>query len=228
MSKNCGNWSWLSPDGKIQPWYCGRPNCAKNRDICHSLFKWHRTTLIDDLVVENGLWRFFTLTVDPALVPPGENPWSWISYPWSKLRKRLNRIADGNVCFRYVAVLEKHKKNERPHIHGFTNMWIHIQDWTRNWQEAGGGRICWIEKVEESKRASGYVTKYIGKDQVGSGYLEARAAGSRTFWRSRGLKSKKECLTNEEGWVIVKEKVYMDDGTPTPLKERIRYAEQRK
>lgn len=208
MSQYCGNWAWLTPDGDIRPWLCMRPNCAKERTECYQGFARKRAALLDALVVEYGLWRFFTLTVDPKMVPENTDVWGWISNPWSKMRKRLKRVCPG---FRFVAVLEKHKKNNRPHIHGFTDSWIDQALWARAWEAAGGGKVVWVEKVKESDRASKYVTKYLGKDQISGGYIEARRAKSRTMWRSKGLRASIE-LQREEGWCIIKERVFDDQG----------------
>lgn len=213
----CGEWAWLSPKGDLSRFYCGSGNC--HRDKCRTLFWSRRIRLISALVEEYGLIRFFTLTLDPEFIQG--DPWVYIHHPWSKMRKRLKRVKKG---IRFVAVLERHKNRDVPHIHGFTDLWLSQAEWSRHWHESCGGRVVWIEKVKD-KSASEYVSKqlevakYVGKDQIRATYKVKNEYGKekrvRTLWRSEKTKARFE-LTTEEGWVIIKECVYNEDGNLTP------------
>lgn len=167
--------------------------------------------LVSALICEYGLTKFFTLTLDRENIPTGQNPWEYIHSPWSKFRKRMNRKYDD---FRFVAILEAHKQTAFPHIHGFTNVWMHQKNWSSMWKDVEGGEVVWVEKVEE-EGLSEYVSKsievakYVGKEQLLEGYKQK--GSFRTLWRSKGLKAKFE-LDKSEGWCIIKEKVYKENG----------------
>jgi len=171
-----------------------------------------RIRLLSALVEEYKLIRFFTLTLDPRFIKG--DPWVYIHEPWSKLRKRLNRVRKG---WKYAAVLERHKTRDVPHIHGFTDLWMHQREWSRHWNESHGGRIVWVEKVNDES-ASAYVSKqldvasYVGKDQVRAPYKIGKQY--RTFWRSKSTRARFE-LTNGSGWCILKDQVFDGAGELT-------------
>lgn len=185
---------------------------ACHRSECKNLFWSRRVRLLTALIAEYDLIRFFTLTLDPSFIKG--DPWRYIAYPWSKIRKRiLRRRAD----FKFVAILEGHKNRDVPHIHGFTNVWLHQREWSRLWHASCGGSIVWVERVE-SEGLSRYVSKqievarYVGKEQLAVGYKHRKEI--RTLWRSKGLKAKFE-LTSSSKWCILKENVYREDGSLT-------------
>jgi len=183
-------------------------------------------TLLTDMIQEYGLNKFFTLTLDPENVIFDRetleymDPWDYIATPWDRMRKRLRRI---DPDFKFVAILEEHKENKRPHIHGFTNLWLSQEEWVRHWEGSKGGRIVWVERVKDAS-VSSYVSKsievarYVGKGNIVGAYGKKKKC--RTLWRSRGCKTKKE-LTSEPGWSIIKDPVYREDGNMT------RYAKER-
>lgn len=85
------------------------------------------------------------------------------------------------------------------------------------WDACRGGKIVWVERVKDAK-ASEYVSKqlevakYVGKDNlVGASRGKDKF---RTLWRTRGLKAKFE-LTSEEGWGIIKEHIFDNNGNYT-------------
>ena len=177
------------------------------------MFWSNRVRLITALISEYSLIRFFTLTLDPSYLNNGcVNAWSYIHTPWSKLRKRLNRRFSN---FKFVAVLEKHKDRNVPHIHGFTNVWLDVKEWSTLWNECEGGRIVWIEQVKKGQEVSQYVNKqievarYVSKDTIVPAYKIDKQY--RTLWRSTNTKAKFE-LTKREGWSIIKEDVYNSKG----------------
>jgi hypothetical protein len=124
------------------------------------------------------------------------------------MRKRLRRRFKE---FRFVAVLEKHKQNDRPHIHGFTNVWLSQSEWSVMWNECGGGKIVWVEKVRSEE-----VSEYVGKEisvarYVGKENLAVNRKKIRKLWRSKGMKASFE-LKEDKTWCIIKEKVYNENG----------------
>lgn len=146
------------------------------------------------------------------------DPWVYIHHPWSKMRKRINRVFPG---WRYVAVLERHKERDVPHLHGFTDIWMDQREWSRHWHESCGGKVVWIERVRDTVSVGDYVSKqlevakYVGKDQIRPMY-EVEEDGERkkvrTLWRSKDTKARFELTTSDE-WCIIKEGVYREDGT---------------
>ena len=228
----CGQWAWLNLEtGVVSPFKCGKANCV--REVCKVLFWSRRVRLIQALVDEHSLNKFFTLTLDRSDDILYRDPWTEIHHVWLRFRKRMNRRHSGD--FRYVSVLEAHKNRDWPHIHGFTNIWMEKYDWTKIWSDCGGGRITWIEAVK-SKVVGKYVGKelavvrYVGKEQL-SGAV-AHSQGKRTLWRSRGTKAKFE-LTTSNNCVIVREDVYDSSGKmimkvrPINGEEKIRLAKTR-
>jgi len=208
----CGEWAWWHEDHGYQRFFCGSGNCPRQK--CRTLFWSRRVRLISSLIEEHDLTRFFTLTLDRGFIPIKMNPWDYVHGPWSKLRKRLGRRFTN---FKFVAVLEHHKNKDYPHIHGFTNVWVRQMLWSTLWNECKGGRVVWVERVKTPELSS-YVSKslevvkYVGKENLVSGYKEK--GKHRTLWRSQKLKVKKD-LTQDSKWVIVREKVFNDEGRMT-------------
>lgn len=206
----CGEWAWYHPEKGYSRWYCGSASCHRSK--CHTLFWSRRVRLISALIEEHGLIRFFTLTLDPGMIVG--NPWNYIHSPWVKMRHRLKRRRSD---FKFVAVLERHKNRDVPHIHGFTNLWLHQRQWSTLWHESCGGKIVWVEKVKDGD-LSAYVSKelnvakYVGKENLVGVYKDRKVL--RTLWRTRGLKAKYE-LQKETEWSIVKEAMYKEDGSQT-------------
>lgn len=196
---------------------CGHRAC--DRVACRKAFYGHRVRLCQSAVTEAGCTRFFTLTLDPAMVTG--DPWEYIAYPWSKLRKRIAKRRPG---WQYLAVLERHKDRDWPHVHGFTDIWLDKRDWTDQWAASGGGRITWIEAVDTvnvgeyvSKQLD--VAKYLGKQQLTGTYHAGKQV--RTLWRSKGMRFEWE-LTKEPGWCILKEPMFDGEGRLTEYGERWR------
>ena len=214
----CGHWGVKSPEGRLTPFKCGHRGCSSQE--CRRLFWWRRVRLIADLVTEYQLDKFFTLTLDPELFD--KEPWTEIQHVWSKFRKRMSRRtkAKGLGGWKFVAVLESHKTRKWPHIHGFTDFWMAQADWSSIWYECCGGKIVWVEKVVDIVSIGDYVGKqidvarYVGKQSIVGVPSKVEGKTIRTLWRSKYLKSKKE-LTKEEGWCIIKERIYDGNGNLT-------------
>lgn len=204
----CGKWAWFSKEKGYMPFRCGSSNCSKE---CAKIFHWRRIKLVDALVREHGLIRFFTLTI--ARDYDKVKSWDEIQHVWSMFRKRMKRRFNP---FKYVAVLEGHKDGY-PHIHGFTNVFMWQEEWSEIWADCGGGPVVWVEKVKEAG-LSQYVAKqlevakYIGKDQLHS--AQESKGNHRTLWRTEHMKAKFE-LTKTGDWSIIKEVVYDVDGSLT-------------
>lgn len=153
------------------------------------------------LCEDNGLNRFFTLTVNPRNFKDDMEAWEQISYIWSKFRKRLAR-AYPNA--KWVCVLEKHHEgegenradcdeqeeaNNRPHIHGYVSEWIDKEWLTEAWEASGGGSHSKIKYVWGTARD--YVCKELAIGRYST--KEALDVGDyikpyqKVLWTSQGL-----------------------------------------
>lgn len=202
----CGKWQWVNLNtGEFRPYYCGGRKCE--REICKKKFWRTRITLISDLIKEYNLDKFFTLTVDRTKFDSLFESWGIIAGIWNKTRTSIVRDYPG---FLYVAVLEAHRQEPWPHLHGFTNSYLHQREWSSRWSANGGGSIVWVERVDTANIAD-YVSKelevarYVGKDNL----CEARLLVGhrrRTLWRSR-IKTERERQDDVQSeWKLIKEK----------------------
>lgn len=205
----CGRWAWANNQtGEVARFFCGGRNC--HRPECARIFHWRRVNLLTCLVDEYALNYFFTLTLDPAHIPIGTDPWVYVASVWNKMR---TVVARDNAEFRYAAILEKHKTNDRPHIHGFCNQFIPWEYWKRKWNAAKGGSGVWLEEIRDPGAVTEYVSKaiqvckYVGKNQV----LGVPHHVQRTLWRSINMKAKFELDTGSE-WDILKDEVFDCNG----------------
>ncbi len=207
---SCGEWGIYHEKYGVIRWFCDQANCFRPR--CRTKFYFARIDLLTALIDEYKLTRFFTLTLDREFIKG--NAWDYIHDPWSKFRKRMNRKFDN---FKFVAILESHKDRNFPHIHGFTNIWMSTRQWSFIWNDCKGGRIVWLEAIED-KNLSSYVSKsievskYVGKENLLVGHKQR--GNHRTLWRSRGMKAKFE-LQREPGWNIIKRNVFDEEGELT-------------
>ncbi len=161
-----------------------------------------------DLVREYQLNKFFTLTVrqDKCTL---EEAWLQVSDTWNKFLTVMRRKYDGLL---YVAVLEEHVSGY-PHVHGFTNIWIPQEEWSKRWSACGGGSVVWVERVKND--ISEYVSKqwniahYVGKQAICG---PKRRLVRRTIWRSVGMKTVAEVTKRSEDlWRLLKGHIF-DDG----------------
>jgi len=211
QASNCGKYCFLNKEtGESIPWYCGsrrclNPNCAARRH-------YKRVRILQELVDEYSLTRFFTLTIRTGQFCTPWAAWCAISHMWSKMRKRLKRIYPD---LKFVAVLEAHKTSGYPHIHGFCNQYIPRDIWVHHWVQCGGGYIVDVRAVKDEKTAAEYLSKgiqvsrYVGKQQLEQ--VPYIAKGQRTLWRSKGLKSERECAMidrDSSEWELHEERIY--------------------
>jgi len=209
----CGKWTWRNWEtDETRQAFCGCMSCPRAR--CKAMFWRRRVELLSDLIAEFDLKKFFTLTLDRRILSKEVTPWEYIHRPWCSLRRVLKRKHD---TFRFAAVLEGHKDDHYPHVHGFTNLWMKQADWSRHWAACGGGSIVWVERVRDEK-ASEYVGKsiaaarYVGKDQLIEAYKHR--GNRRIFWRSTGMKTRAEIDGKPSPWNLEYRK-WVDNGHRT-------------
>jgi len=189
----CGIWQMRNKtDNRHHDFFCGSMRCENPE--CQRKFVWRRREIMDGVMEQYGLNRFFTLTLDPKKVNGGiYDAWDEIANMWQKMRKRINRycMTDHGQPFVFICIVEA-QKNGMPHIHGLTSNWINKMQLRKHWQECGGGRTN-IQAVRRPKNAGNYMAKYMGKEEILAA-AEYTLPGTRTIWRSRGL------LTEKEKW----------------------------
>ena len=168
---------------------------------CREIYASRRKKQMVEMAEDNGLDHFFTLTLDPKKFNGDKDCWEKISYVWSLFRRRLGRKYPD---IKWFAILEKHVKNDRPHIHGLWNMNVDVV-WAREaWQECGGGKQIRFEYVEQGD-ISGYLSKalnisrYFGKHQMD--IAEFIKPGQKIFWYSYNLKRRKKVKKAGYGFI---------------------------
>lgn len=101
---------------------------------------------------------------------------------WNKFLTVLRR---SYPSLSFVSVMELHADNLRPHLHALVSDYIPWAWAQERWQAVGGGSHVYVEHVEDARRISAYVAKYITK----TGELPARywPRGVRHVSTSRGI-----------------------------------------
>jgi hypothetical protein len=84
----------------------------------------------------------------------------YLSSIWNKWRTATMRKF-GN--FSYIRMTEYHSDSIHPHIHCLVSSWLPIEYVRRTWDSYGGGEQVDVEYVEDIRRVSAYVAKYISK-----------------------------------------------------------------
>jgi hypothetical protein len=135
---------------------------------------------IERAAKEHGLSRFLTLTLDPKKLDPTVDQVAFIREVWRKFRVYLAREYGQPVQF--INVLECHKSGI-PHLHILLDRFIRQQWISQCWSKLGGGRVVYIEKVNNLENVSWYLGKYLTKDVL----LSARK-GMRRYSTSRGIR----------------------------------------
>lgn len=209
LARYCGRNIYFWPTlGKAKTFFCGKASCQ--REICQAMFRAKRVRLINALVSEYGLTKFFTLTVTRDMLL--KEAWQEMPHIWSLMRKRLRRLSKD---FLFVAVLEAHKDGY-PHIHGFTNTYIEKHDLTDMWVACGGGKMTWIEKVTDD--IGEYVSKQLGVGKYLSKQnlclAKSRVGKQHTFWRSLNMKAQFELETPQEKCVLLQGNYVDNEGNP--------------
>lgn len=133
------------------------------------------------LAVQHDLFRFLTLTLDPAKLDPNWDLLAEIAHMrncWRKMRVYIERKLGHSLVF--IAVVEL-QQNGRPHLHLLIGSYLE-QAWISDaWDALGGGPIVDIRRVE-IKRVAAYLAKYITEED-----LCEYPSRVRRFSTSRGL-----------------------------------------
>lgn len=205
--KYCGNWLYFNQmTGDAFRFFCGSALCERKE--CKNIFWQKRVKLVSTLIVEYKLTRFFTLTMDREM--PLEDAQSALPCIWNKFLTICRRKYPEWL---YVAIRENHKDGY-PHLHGFTNQWMSVRKYSEHWQNCGGGKIAWVEKIKSSGEMGEYVAKqlgrYMGKQNIVGG-KEGAGKGVRTIWRSEKMKASYEKEETTD-FALVKEKIFDNEG----------------
>ena len=155
---------------RCKSWFC--PYCGPKK-------AWQLRRAIQEWMQHLNLKRLMTLTLDPARIPPGEDPIKYIRNTFNKFRVSLKRKYGESIS--YISILEL-QKSGNPHFHILVDRHI-PQAWiSESWQAVGGGRIVDIRMVD-LHRAPYYLTKYLSKQAILS-----VPRGVRRYTTSRNIK----------------------------------------
>jgi len=117
---------------------------------------------------------FITITSNEKLTNFAQTEYVWRD-AWSKLYAALKRK---NKALEYFIVPEKHK-DERMHVHALWTASV-TKKWLKdNARKRGLGFMADVTEVKTTKGATGYVTKYVGKDlgeDVPKGFRRVRVS----------------------------------------------------
>lgn len=223
----CGHWLWYNKvTGESSTFFCNSPKCCYKD--CQEAWARRRINMIQELVEKYYLSVFFTLTIERPKdksaidLEDRKRAWEQIPYWWSKMRKRLSRYAkDLGTNFEFVAIIEAHKADDYPHIHGFWNIYIDCDILSQMWSECAPGKIVKLRTVDSPEKAAKYlgevkdgtyrVAKYVGKEEAIRG-AQLVGENRHSMWRTKGLKTEEElrkCLTPEcecdmKEWMLLK------------------------
>ncbi len=155
---------------RCKSWFCPYCGTKKAYQLRRAIQEW---------IQHLNLKRLMTLTLDPARIPPGEDPIKYIRSTFNKFRVSLKRKYGEPIS--YISILELHKSGN-PHVHILVDRHI-PQAWiSKSWQAVGGGRIVDIRMVDLHK-APHYLTKYLSKQAILS-----VPRGIRRYTTSRNIK----------------------------------------
>jgi len=132
--------------------------------------------------------------------------------PWRKFRYVIGRKYG---YFSYLAVLEKHRENDRPHIHGITSLWLPQEEWSTRWVAVGGGPVVDIRVVRDEAFADYFakdygVAGYFGKDNMTQAYVRQRR---RTIFASRDVtawEKEQRRQAPSSPWMMIQAPIYKD------------------
>jgi hypothetical protein len=146
-------------------WSC--PNCspyllAKQRKV----------------IVAGAPTKMITLTVNPALYATREAALTALKKDLPKLLRAAKKHFK-LTSIPYYAVVEDHESGW-PHLHVLLRCKRYIpHKWiSRRWRSFNGNQVVWVQKVDDTEKACGYVSKYLSKDP-------AHYAGKKAFWKSQ-------------------------------------------
>lgn len=210
----CGSWAWYNSETReVHPFFCGSARCLRQR--CRDMFWWKRIQRLKGAGnflhnPPNYPGKFFTLTFRPG--ETDKKSWDNWWKPWNNFRKIIKRKYG---YFSYMAILEKHKDNNRVHIHGITNLWMHQREWSTRWEAVGGGPVVDIRMVTDDNFAEYFskdcgIAGYFGKDNMTQAYLKARR---RSIFASRDItawEKDAKAKAAKTPWALCKEVIYRD------------------
>ena len=194
---HCGQWTMVGTGTHAvahsrlhcKSYGCGRCGPRKRRRLGHRLA---------ELAREHKLYRMATLTLDPKLIPAGEDSITYVrGVVWRKMRVYLARRLRRRVA--YIAVLELHKSGIA-HLHVLLDAFIPWQWLKTSWSALGGGRICRLQYVGV-RNVAAYLSKYLSEEQK-------LPAGVRRVTTSRGLmlwpEAHRKVRPDDVNWTLVR------------------------
>ena len=187
--------------------YCGSKMCP--RPECQELFWLSKTDSLRLALqylhrppIRRG--RFVTLTFAHDRPPE----WYWASWkvPWNRFKQQVNYH---HGSFDYALVVEKHPRNPYPHLHIIWDIWLAKREISSRWQEVDGGKVTWVEKVDDAS-ISEYLSKdgkglacYFGKDAMIGAYMKSRKKTVTFSGKVSKFIAEEKRRNRSEDWVYV-------------------------
>jgi len=228
----CGQWIMFNQEtGKFGPYFCGSARCphqeckdkfwSKRVQRLHAFGKhFHRPP--------DHTMKSFTLTYPDTL--SDQEAWDQWHPPWKNFKYVMKRK---HGSFSYIAVLEKHKENNRPHIHGLTNLkYVEQAEWSERWEAASGAPVVWINEVKEANLAKYFskefgIARYFGKENMLLAFLKTH---HNSIFASQDVTAHEKAMRAKAGkspWLLVKKPFYENAGKDLTDGSRIVYSKER-
>lgn len=149
---------------KCKCWTCEYCSPMRSRQLVRSAFMGRPDT-------------FLTLTVNPKFFAGPDDRARRLARAWRLLRLRIMRRY-GWKKLPFLAVFEKTKAGE-PHLHILLrSTWISQKFVSDTMLELMGAPIIDIRRIDDQKKLTAYVAKYVGKDPT-------MYRGTKRYWSSR-------------------------------------------
>lgn len=150
---------------------CSRCGSSKRRKLRKRL---------TELAIQEKLANMLTLTVNPAKLPPGEDPVAFVrSKVWRDMRTYLKRFTKQRIV--YIAVLELHQSGIG-HLHILVSKYLPHQVVRRFSIALGGGEIVDIRHVGV-RNVAAYLSKYLSKESdLPPGVRHVTTSRGLTIW----------------------------------------------
>jgi len=150
---------------KCDSWTC--PDCSVKKAV-------RIKYLLREIIIQNELGRFLTLTLNPKIVPP-----EYLSELKNNTHKYITKIFNAFLVslkrdevyskekVKYVWVIE-FQKNGNAHLHILFNNLPHINKVRKIWTRVGGGVSMKVIKIKSMEGISNYIGNYIVKGIKGN------------------------------------------------------------
>jgi hypothetical protein len=211
--RHCGKWTMhgTSPSGdhKFLRHMCKGYRCA----ACGPKKRRKLRARLVTLATQAKLDKMLTLTVDPARIPVGEDPITFVrNKVWRDMRTYLKRFLAQRIV--YIAILETHQSGIG-HLHVLVSRYLPHAVVKRFSIALGGGEIVDIRHVGV-RNVGAYLSKYLSKESdLPSGVRHVTTSRGLTIWPE--AHREKNVAIPETSWQLLRlpiELYYANSSSP--------------